>query len=618
MFHSILIFILLIFTFNAQSESNNQQQKFVFNLYKCDQIALREVRGDVIGSVDLANEAIVSDILQKGAEFAMRTCPQPTHGFTSIAVYLYQNNQPIVHARNYEKNQLAWREYSNKSIAERQNREQQQLVQQERTSDIARLKSERNDVNAKAAASRNTYSKFISKNKITEFPSYEQLITNPFIFKAKIIGGEASFVEMISEEDGLFRFNNGGDFILSKIPTNMFSRKTNILLAARVVGKTPSQTLNLSFIDAYLCEQENCDDVLFWKHADADSDSINKNISENKQRITQGNKDEIDRYFAHVNKIIRENLNKLFSVSRNIKTYEATAIVFFRLDPDGQYSELALNNGSGDTAFDTALLNSFKSIDMFPSFPSALPTQSLGVWITVLYKSEGGLAGTAVSNRFQARYTPIINKVEEQKPQSQAVNDHVQASVILPGSTYTMESFPLDKPDSKIVVERKVVASENGKITVSARNINSKSQKPRILEFTMDWNLMSSRNADGSGSNFAPSIKYFDFPLFSGKKWQEKATETNIKTRAVREHVISATVGDWEMISVPAGTFQGIKITLETELMDLATGEKTTGTDTSWYVPKVGRSVKSITSSRNTEGKEHQQIIQLISYKLAK
>lgn len=280
------------------------------------------------------------------------------------------------------------------------------------------------------------------------------------------------------------------------------------------------------------------------------------------------------------------------------------------------YSELALNNGSGDTAFDTALLNSFKPIDIFPSFPSALPTKSLGVWITLLYKSEGGPSGTVVSNQYQVRYEPI-NKTDEQKPQTQAVNNHVQASVILPGSIYKTESFPLDKPDSKIVVERKVVASENGKITVSQTNVTSKSQKPRILEFTMDWNLLSSRNTSGSGSNFAPAIKYFDFPLYPGKKWQEKTTETNTKTGAVKQHLISATVGDWGTVSVPAGTFQGIKVTIETELIDLATGEKTTGTDTSWYVPKVGRSVKSITSSRNAEGKVQQQIIQLISYKLA-
>ncbi|MEI6706580.1 MAG: hypothetical protein WCK96_05525 [Methylococcales bacterium] len=618
MFHSILIFMLLIFTSNAQSESNGNQQNFAFSLYKCDKIALREVRGDVNGSVDLANEAIVSDILQKGAEFAMQTCPQPTHGFTSIAVYLYQNNQSIVHARNYEENQLTWREYSNQSIANRQNRERTQLVEQEKNANIAKLESEKNNINAREVESKNIYSNFTTKNNISDFPSYEQLMTNPFIFKEKVIGVEALFDEMISEEDGLFHFNNGGSFILSKVPTNMFSRKTNILLAATVIGKTQNQTLRLSFIDAYLCKQENCDDILFWKQADSNRDNINRNINDNKQSITQGNKEAIDSYFYSVNKMIQGNLIPLFKVSRDIKLYEVTATVFFGLNPDGHYSELTLNSGSGDTAFDTAFLNSFKPIDVFPSFPSALPTQRLGVWITISYKSEGGLSGTVVSTPYQIRYEPI-NKTEEQKPQtkSQEVNkDQVESNVVTVGSTYVTESFSLDKPEEKSIMERKIVANENEKITVATTNIKNKSQKPRILEFTKDGNLLSSRNADGSGSNFAPPIKYFDFPLYSGKKWQEKTTETNIKTGSVRQHVIFAIVGEWETISVPAGIFQGIKITLETELIDSTTGEKTTGTDTSWYVPEIGRSVKSVISSRNADGKEQQQIIQLISYKI--
>lgn len=239
----------------------------------------------------------------------------------------------------------------------------------------------------------------------------------------------------------------------------------------------------------------------------------------------------------------------------------------------------------------------------------------MGVWITILYKSEGGPSGTVVSNSYQIRYEPI-NKTEEQKTRTEATKDQVESNVVTLGSTYVTESFSIDKPEEKSIVERKIVANENERITVATTNIKSKSQKPRILEFTKDWNLLSSRNADGSGSNFAPPIKYFDFPLYPGKKWQEKTTETNIKTGAIKQHVISAIVGEWETVSVPAGTFQGIKITLETELIDSTTGEKTTGRDTSWYVPKVGRSVKSITSSRNAEGKEQQQIIQLISYKI--
>jgi len=52
---------------------------------------------------------------------------------------------------------------------------------------------------------------------------------------------------------------------------------------------------------------------------------------------------------------------------------------------------------------------------------------------------------------------------------------------------------------------------------------------------------------------------------------------------AVREHTLSATVGDWEETTVPVGTFRALKITLQTELLDPSTGETSTGTDISWY-----------------------------------
>src|SRR5262249_16810071 len=112
----------------------------------------------------------------------------------------------------------------------------------------------------------------------------------------------------------------------------------------------------------------------------------------------------------------------------------------------------------------------------------------------------------------------------------------------------------------------------------------------------------------------APPLTYFAFPLYPGKTWEQTSQETNIKTGAVREHTLSATVGDWEEVTVPAGTFRALKITLQTELLDRTTGQKSIGTDISWYVPNLRRSVKSDTSSQNFQGQQERQIIQLLQY----
>ncbi|MGH8646080.1 MAG: hypothetical protein ACREX4_17135 [Gammaproteobacteria bacterium] len=113
-----------------------------------------------------------------------------------------------------------------------------------------------------------------------------------------------------------------------------------------------------------------------------------------------------------------------------------------------------------------------------------------------------------------------------------------------------------------------------------------------------------------------PPLKYFEFPLYPGKTWRQTSIEKNIKTGATREFTLSATVGDWENISVPAGTFRAIKITTQTALLDGASGQRSTGTDISWYAPEIRRSVKSQVTSRNMEGNAEEQFVQMVRYEL--
>src|SRR6266446_1550273 len=182
------------------------------------------------------------------------------------------------------------------------------------------------------------------------------------------------------------------------------------------------------------------------------------------------------------------------------------------------------------------------------------------------------------------------------------------------GDTYIIEYLDPDNLKPSYSTERKVVSVGEGKITVTSKNIHSKTAKARTLQFTSEWNLISSRNPDGSGFDYSPPLKYFGFPLSPGKTWQQTSRETNMKTNAIRGHTLSATVGDWEEVSVPAGTFRTIKITLQTALLDRSTGETSTGTDISWYAPNVRRSVKSEITSHNFQGQQERQVIQLRRY----
>jgi len=84
----------------------------------------------------------------------------------------------------------------------------------------------------------------------------------------------------------------------------------------------------------------------------------------------------------------------------------------------------------------------------------------------------------------------------------------------------------------------------------------------------------------------------------------------------MREHTLNAVVGDWETITVPAGTFKAIKITTNTEVVDTATGEKKSGVDTSWYSPDAKKTVKTVATSKKADGGEDQQEILLVSLRL--
>jgi hypothetical protein len=211
---------------------------------------------------------------------------------------------------------------------------------------------------------------------------------------------------------------------------------------------------------------------------------------------------------------------------------------------------------------------------------------------------------------------PQADRVESSKNKEALSAASADPPPIKTGDTYIIESLYPDNPKLNGTTERKVISVGDGKITAASRNIKSKTGKARMLQFTKEWNFISSRNPDGSGLDYSPPLKYFEFPLHPGKTWRQTSIEKNIKTGAVREHTLSATVGDWEDVSVSAGTFRTIKITTQTELVDRTTGQRSTGTDISWYAPNIRRSVKSEVTSQNFQGNQERQLIQMIQYDL--
>ena len=103
-----------------------------------------------------------------------------------------------------------------------------------------------------------------------------------------------------------------------------------------------------------------------------------------------------------------------------------------------------------------------------------------------------------------------------------------------------------------------------------------------------NWNLL--RQGETEYTPFYPS---FRFPLEPGKGWPGNVTFITSDNDTVR-HELSAQVAGWERVSVPAGTFDTVKIVLRGRLQvtsAVGTGDGTIS-DVVWYAPAVGQFVR--------------------------
>jgi hypothetical protein len=231
-------------------------------------------------------------------------------------------------------------------------------------------------------------------------------------------------------------------------------------------------------------------------------------------------------------------------------------------------------------------------------------------------KAEADRQAAAAQKAEADRQAAAAQKVEAQRKLEAERQSVSRPSGIQIGDTYIIDSQYPSSPKWNTTTERKVISISDGKIIVTAKNLESTNSKPRTLTFTPEWNLISSRNADGNGSDFSPPLQYFAFPLYPGKTWKQTSRETDVKTGAVKEHTLSGIVSNWEDVSVTAGTFRTIKITVQNELLDRATGIRSTGTDISWYAPNLRRSIKSEITSRDSQGSEQRQSLEVTEYEL--
>ena len=198
-------------------------------------------------------------------------------------------------------------------------------------------------------------------------------------------------------------------------------------------------------------------------------------------------------------------------------------------------------------------------------------------------------------------------------PAVQSTDKKIDVPAIKVGDSYTFETENITNQKLSYVATRVVAAIEGNRLTIVTTN--AKSGNKRTNYYDRAWGYIGSGLGDKEGVIFSPPLKYLDYPLNVGKKWVAQSVETDKKTGRQRQHAVSGTVVGWEKISVPAGVFDALKIVLHTEVKD---GENVSpGTDISWYVPSLRRSVKSeLTGLDSATGMQEKKIVRLLSYQL--
>ena len=94
---------------------------------------------------------------------------------------------------------------------------------------------------------------------------------------------------------------------------------------------------------------------------------------------------------------------------------------------------------------------------------------------------------------------------------------------------------------------------------------------------------------------FAPAYPSYDFPLEPGKKWSTRVDAKNSATGKHNSVRVDASVSGTERIRVPAGEFDTIKIIRSVYAGDAEFWlhlTETTITETEWFAPALGRSVR--------------------------
>jgi hypothetical protein len=139
--------------------------------------------------------------------------------------------------------------------------------------------------------------------------------------------------------------------------------------------------------------------------------------------------------------------------------------------------------------------------------------------------------------------------------------------------------------------------------------------------FTRDWNLVERKTGETVEASMRPYWPHFQFPLKPDKTWDE-AFENQVTTKSGKRNAKwqwKARVWAAEAITVPAGTFQALKIKYDGTFASREGRRSWSGShkETIWYAPEAKRAIKREFEQLVPENNYNDHhVIELVSFKL--
>lgn len=162
---------------------------------------------------------------------------------------------------------------------------------------------------------------------------------------------------------------------------------------------------------------------------------------------------------------------------------------------------------------------------------------------------------------------------------------------------YTVRDAYTELPRGHIEY-RVTAASANGIDVLRTNKPYRQSEFTEQERYTPDGNWLERPMTNLQMFRFSPAYNALPFPLTAGKTWRSYTNATDPATGQVNRVRIDGTVLGWEKVTVPAGTFDAIKVR-----RIVYAGNQTAFRyeeqikEYDWYAPAIGRVVRQETSS---------------------